>query len=255
MAVFDKERFDNLYNSDLYEGNTHNWEDATASARAKAFYEALKSAHILEHVNSVLDVGCGSGGIIVELKKRYGHFIGGGRAKFQGIDPSPRAIEIAKKLYSEFESEGVRFSVALLAEDTRIERHSVVSLIHVLEHCPDMLEMLSLCERHGDFVYINVPVDVNLFYALRPKVLARQYMNYGHLHFFNEAFILEWLCQNGFKVLATSYSADFEINKKGVAFQVVKSLRRLAGKLLGPPVATWLLGGYSFGVLVRSRVS
>lgn len=117
-----------------------------------------------------------------------------------------------------------------------------------------MLEMLQACERISRYLYINVPIEVNVLYALRLNVIENQYLSYGHLHFFNEPFFLCWLEQNGFEILSTVYSNDFEINKKGVSYKAIQLFRRWIGKYFGPEIASWLLGGYSYGVLIRSRV-
>lgn len=254
MAIFDSERAENLYNSNDYEGNTSNWEDSASAFRAEAFYSALAEARIADKVNSILDVGCGSGGVLMKLCEHYGRKIGGGNAKFDGIDLSPRAIDVANRLYPDAEKHNVKFAVQLIDDQIAENKYSVASLIHVLEHCPDMLEMLSACEKKANYLYINVPIEVNLLYTLRRNVLVNQYLTYGHVHFFNEKFFLCWLRRNGFEVLSTVYSADFEVPKQGIGYQFIQRLRRWVGMGVSPAIATWLFGGYSFGVLVRSRV-
>ncbi|CAD5370709.1 conserved hypothetical protein [Rubrivivax sp. A210] len=253
MAIIDIERARNLYNSESYESNTNDWEDSTSAFRARAFHEALAQAGLAQRAGSFLDVGCGSGGVLMKLSANHGSQIKGGQGRFEGIDLSPNAVKIAQQLYPDAEAHGVSFAVGLVQDKVVAEPYDVVSLIHVLEHCPDMLEMLAACERVGRHLYINVPIEVNLMYTLRRRVLVHQYLSYGHLHFFNEEFFLCWLEKNGFEILSTVYSADFEIPKAGLGYRVTQALRRWTGRVLGPSVATWLLGGYSFGVLVRSR--
>ena len=254
MAIFDIERAANLYNADNYESNTSNWEDATSVFRAKAFYEALTKARLNDQISSVLDVGCGSGGVLMKLSQDHGRKIGNGFTIYDGIDLSKNAIRIANQLYPKAAEHKVNFAVGLIDNKNVEKKYSVVSLIHVLEHCPDMLEMLCACERNASYLYINVPIEVNLLYTLRRNVLVNQYISYGHLHFFNERFFLCWLEKNGFEVLSTAYSSDFEIPKNGFGYKIIQRLRRWMGQALGPSITTWLLGGYSFAVLVRSRV-
>lgn len=253
MAIFDIERAANLYNASNYECNTSNWEDSASVFRAKAFYEAMTKARLADQIASVLDVGCGSGGVLMKLSEDHGKKIGNGFAKYDGIDLSTNAIRIANQLYPKAAEHNVSFSVELIDNKNVGEKYSVVSLIHVLEHCPDMLEMLGACEKKANYLYINVPIEVNLLYTLRRNVLVNQYLSYGHLHFFNEKFFLCWLEKNGFEILSTVYSPDFEIPKKGIGYQIIQRVRRWVGFGMGPAIATWLLGGYSFGVLVRSR--
>lgn len=255
MAIFDNERAKNLYNATDYERNTENWEDATSVFRAKAFYEAMFKARLTEQTTSILDVGCGSGGVLMQLSLEYGRKIGKGCTRFDGIDLSENAINIANRLYPNAYEHNVSFSAELIDAKNSKTKYNIVSLIHVLEHCPDMLEMLTLCEKKASYLYINVPIEVNLLYALRRNVLVNQYLSYGHLHFFNESFFERWLEMNGFEIMSTVYSSDFEISKKGFGYNFVKLLRRSIGVIAGPSIAAWLLGGYSFGVLIRSRVN
>jgi hypothetical protein len=166
---------------------------------------------------------------------------------------SPKAINIANQLYPKAEEHNVSFSNKLITDYNVGSKYSIVSLIHVLEHCPDMLEMLGVCEEKSNYLYLNVPIEVNLLYTLRSNVLVNQFLSYGHLHFFNEQFFLCWLEKNGFEVLSTVYSADYEVHKQGVGYKIIQLLRRWIGNGMGPSIATWLLGGYSFGVLIRSR--
>jgi SAM-dependent methyltransferase len=253
VAIIDNERVKNLYGADDYESNTRNWEDSASVFRAKAFYEAVDKVRLSDQVSSILDVGCGSGGVLMKLSEDYGKKIGNGLAKFDGIDLSINAIKIANRLYPKAAEHNVSFSVELIDKNNVGEKYSIISLIHVLEHCPDMLEMLNACEMKAKYLYINVPIEVNLLYTLRRNVLVNQYLSYGHLHFFNEQFFLCWLEKNGFEILTTVYSPDFEIPKKGIGYQIIQRLRRWIGVVMGPGIATWLLGGYSLGVLVRSR--
>jgi SAM-dependent methyltransferase len=253
MATVDLERAENLYNSNVYSGNTNAWEDAASLYRAQAFFRALNDGGVLNGLDSILDVGCGSGGVISKLCPMISSAFPMMKIKFMGIDLSPHAINVANQLYPDAASKGAEFVNCTVEAVDSNQKFTVASLIHVLEHCPDMLEMLSICESKAKYLYINVPIEVNLFYTLRRNVLQGQYLRYGHLHFFDEGFFVCWLKQNGFKVLSTVYSSDFEIPKSGVGYKAVQYLRRIAGKLFGPGVATWMLGGYSLGVLVESR--
>ena len=252
MATVDQERLHNLYNASHYKDNTSDWEDSASSYRADAFYIALCLAGIHDSVNSFLDVGCGSGGVLMQLYKKYGSMLNSGNTTFHGVDLSINAIEIANKLYPKSKDNNISFTVGSY-NNSPSDNYDVVSIIHVLEHCPDMLEMLSECEMKGQYLYINVPIEVNIFYSFRKKVLVNQYKKYGHLHFFNEDFFVCWLEQNGFKLISIVYSSDFEVVKSGFSYNLMQLLRRWCGRLIGPSRAMWLLGGYSLGVLVKSR--
>jgi len=251
MSITDLERLKNLYDGSDYEKNTVNWEDSVSKYRSKAFFKALNNAGLNKDIKSVLDVGCGSGGVLVDLNRKYGEKLGDNDVRYFGIDISAKAIGVANKLYSDSVYNNILFSVKSITDDLELDAFTVVSLIHVLEHCPDMYEMLSHCSEKGKYVYINVPLEVNLFYVLRRKVIRNQYEKYGHVHFFDENFFLSWLKNNQFVVLSKVYSEDFKIDKKGLWYSLVKKLREVVGAGVSHSFAAWLLGGYSLGVLVK----
>lgn len=201
MAVLDKERSENLYNSDSYNSNTNNWEDEVSYYRAAAFLEALEIAGLIFEVDSILDVGCGSGGVLAQLA-------GDPRlreVRFEGIDISGIAVDIANSLAGQKGVSGrIKYHVQSITDVATSSMYTITSILHVLEHCPDMLEMLEECTMRSEYQYINVPLEFNLLYCLLPNVPANQYAKYGHLHFFDEPFSL-----HGWIVMATMSSQRF----------------------------------------------
>lgn len=252
MTVVDEERLSNLYNSGGYERNTSNWEDNVSRYRAQAFIEALQRADLTEKVTSILDVGCGSGGVLAELANQL-QFQG---IHLEGIDISGRAIEIARALAKEKNVEHrIKYHVKSITEFPTTRDYTLISLIHVLEHCPDMLAMLGACTCRCKYVYINVPLEFNVLYSAMKSAPRKLYELYGHLHFFDEAFLLKWLDNNGFEVLASVYSADYRVPKSGVAYAAVRLLRRLSHWALGPLTTVHYLAGLSGGYLVKKRTA
>lgn len=250
MAILDAERSKTLYNGEEYADNTNNWEDDVSSFRATALITALSEAKLIGRISSILDVGCGSGGVLAKVSQDP-------RTKgveLHGIDISVKAIEIAERIYcSDGDDRRVTFEVRSITDLPAERKYSVLSLIHVLEHCPDMLEMLEECAVRSDFQYINVPLEFNIFYALRGSIPAHQYEKYGHLHFFDERFFIAWLERNGFEVITKVYSEDYMIHKSGVMYNLIKSARRASQKIFGPLATIKFLAGLSGGYLVRKR--
>lgn len=246
MGIIDVERTRNLYNSKAYSENTDNWEDGTAHVRARALYDAIKDAGLLDSVKSLLDVGCGSGGVLAELAKLESL----NDVKLEGMDIADEAISISNKLA---ESKGVakrvNYRLGGISDLSSKEHWTVISLLHVLEHCPDMKEMLECCFKHSDYVYINVPIEFTPLYAIRGGIPKKQYLKYGHLHFFDEEFFLEWLKQNDFILLSKTYSYDFRTARNTLKSKVMRVLRELSLKFIGPSAIIKLFAGISVGFL------
>ncbi|ETD83981.1 hypothetical protein U716_07980 [Rhodobacter capsulatus B6] len=170
----------------------------------------------------------------------------------RGIDISNVAIDIARDLsIKKGVQNRVSYEVKSLLDIPTSEKASIISIIHVLEHCPDMSEMLRECAARAKFVYINVPLEFNLFYALRRGVPKNQYKKYGHIHFFDEDFFLSWLRANSYEVVANVYSRDYMIKKSGLGYKAFQLLRRLSHAVLGPKITIRYLAGISGGYLVR----
>lgn len=249
VRTYDEERNKKLYNSDVYENNTSNWEDSVSKYRAEALIAAIKNANLNEEITSILDVGCGSGGVISKLATDY-NSIFKSVSIFKAIDLSATAIKIANNLYGNLVKEKLKFEVGTVENENG--QYDLITLLHVLEHCPDMVYMLDVCSKKSKYIYINVPIEVNLLYALRGNVLANQYIKYGHLNFFNEEFIRVLLKENDYQILSEVYSNDFLVEKSGFFYNIIKPLRSFLG-LINKSFATKLLGGYSYGILISKN--
>jgi len=250
VAIIDKERSRNLYNAESYQSNTNNWEDEVSVYRASAFVEALEAAKIFDKIDSILDVGSGSGGVLADLSAdtRLKN------VRLEGIDISDTAVEIANSLAAQKGVvDRVKYSKRSVSDIDPEEKYSIISLIHVMEHCPDMLEMLEECALRSEYQYINVPLEYNLFYSLRGSVPKKQFEKYGHLHFFDEPFFLKWLDSNGYDVIANVYSKDFRVKKSGMAYKAFQLLRSASLRILGPRLTIRYLAGISGGYLTKKR--
>ncbi len=112
------------------------------------FYKTLlKLVEDLE-ISSVLDVGCGEGFTLDKLQKKH---IGG---RLEGMDNSPDAIEIGKKLHPDFVlKKGDVYKLAYKADSL-----DLVICTEVLEHLDDprkaLLELIRVSKK---YVLISVP--------------------------------------------------------------------------------------------------
>jgi SAM-dependent methyltransferase len=104
--------------------------------------------------NTVIDLGCGTGGNIAALASEY---------LCVGIDSSEEAIELARLRFPQ-----VRFICGSFTADGSADGHkaSFLLLMDVLEHVPDdfllFSEVLSVC-RPGSHLLITVPADMALW--------------------------------------------------------------------------------------------
>lgn len=129
---------------------------------------------------SVLDVGCGAGGMLAALKKR-------GYAQVCGIEPSAKNAQAAKDLY------GIEVCPGNLEDDLpalRGRRFDVVAMKGVLEHILPLQDSIRAMLRYlkpGGHLYIEVP-DVDLF--VRHQNLYQEF-SIEHVNFFNRYSLIE----------------------------------------------------------------
>lgn len=252
MSLIDVQKSKELYNSDVYLKNTDMWEDSTGVPRAIALADVLDKAGIKSEIKSWLDVGCGSGGVIRYISNKK---ILKNCTEILGVDISSNAIEIANKLYPNARDFYVKFE--LIAGDDKqkfgIENYSLISMIHVLEHVPDMIEFIKIYGGNAKYIYINVPIEFNFNYVIRKGVLAELYKKYGHLHFFDEGFIDELLISNGYEIVRKTYSLDYKGRRSSGGRLLINIFRNITRFVFGDAFANYAFSGFSYGLLLKSK--
>lgn len=148
---------------------TYDAHDAERGARWRALGARAKAEHVLTlcrraglaQPGSVLEVGCGDGALLSELRAR------GLRGRLEGLEISPAAVQIARARAG---IDRVRvFDGATLPGG---ERYELGVLSHVLEHVADPAALLRSVAAVCDAVVVEVPLEDNLS-ARRPSRVAR----------------------------------------------------------------------------------
>ena len=229
-----------LYSTETYSDNTGGWLPNEDFAKASTIIRVLNKADVMQNISSVLDVGCGTGGILRHVHQS----ISNGNTAL-GIDLSIIGIKLA----NEKSAKNLSFK-ALSLEQVEGE-FDLVILSHVLEHIADwdnFLEKLSL--KVNRYLYINVPLEVNVLSAIRGRSLLETYKKYGHVHFFDEDFVISYLEDCGFNVLVKDYGEEFIVQNSTLRGRLAKLPRKLLGKL-SRRIAARLVGGYSLALLLE----
>ena len=136
--------------------------------------------------SSVLDIGCGAGGMLSALKNM-------GYADICGVEPSKKNALLAKTHY------GINVYVGILGEEIQElcgKKFDVVAMKGVLEHLlspkTSVIDMLNYLSPSGKIV-IEVP-DVDLFY--KRKNLYQEF-SVEHVNFFSKNSLIELFRQFG----------------------------------------------------------
>ncbi len=152
-----------------------------ADGAVYAGWRALGAAGKAEHVialcdqagirpKSTLEVGCGDGALLCELRRRgFGGYLA-------GVEITPAAVAIARKR-AEIDAvelyDGSHLALAPGAFDLGI-------LSHVLEHVPDPAALLAEVARACAAVLVEVPLEANL--SARRASKRELSAQIGHLH-------------------------------------------------------------------------
>jgi SAM-dependent methyltransferase len=121
-------------------------------ARGKADHVVALCARADRRPSSTLEVGCGDGALLCELRRR------GFGGRLSGLEITGAAVSIARER-QEIDSVELYDGVNVPAEDRAYE---LGILCHVLEHVPDPHALLGEVGRACRAVLVEVPLEANL---------------------------------------------------------------------------------------------
>ncbi len=152
----------------------------------------------------VLDIGCGWGQAL--------HYFRKAGMECYGFDPSPEAVEFGKKIGLNIVHAG------LSTMKVFPQKFDVVTLLNVLEHLADPVQVLSEIEREilkpGGVIIIDVPNEFNPFQVAGQKThgLPEWWVAPpGHLNYFSAETLAKLLEGCGFKVHTLESSFPLEM--------------------------------------------
>ncbi|WP_426811045.1 class I SAM-dependent methyltransferase [Pseudomonas sp. WOUb67] len=223
----------------------------------------------------VLDIGSGMGHFLA-------HFQQAGFQRLLGMEPSPAAAELARKIY------GLEIRSATVDVFDTDERFQLISLCGVLEHIADLrnsMEKITALLADDGYLFLAVP-DAEAFGKTPP---AEPFLEFAleHINFFSAASLDNLLAASGFeKVTVISQHNDFydnhyllalyrkttEAEKRftvdGVAAdslrsyvelsrQVLRPVEELAAQLeaSGEPLVIWGAGSLTSRLLCDTRLN
>ncbi|MER8500412.1 class I SAM-dependent methyltransferase [Mesorhizobium sp. M0204] len=222
-----------VYESGRYWSVVTDFHDDHGQPKAERVHDLLHGLPI----NSILDIGCGSGRALVALCDMTG-------AKGYGIDLSPEPIAFANQHYG---NERVRYAVADPRSLSGIS-YDLVMLLDVFEHVDDYIGFLRSVRPLGRYFAFSIPLDMNV-----TSILFGGYMRarklVGHLHYFTKDSALATVEYAGFKVIGYRY-ADPGI-RYGSAGELFASCLRVTARRISHNMETKLFGGNGIFVLAE----
>lgn len=230
-----------LYTNDAYSQANPSWHEEDSPWKARQISALL--AHFRIIPSTVVDVGCGAGGVLTELQK-----VLPSNTKLAGYDVSPAAIaRCASK-------QNARLSF-VNADYLSLETDVVDLLlaVDVVEHIEDYFGFLrSLRSRARQFVF-HIPLDLHVSSVARVAPLLAARRQVGHIHYFLRETALAALTDTGYRILAERYTAGgMELASASGRAALLRWPRRILFQAV-PHLAVRWLGGFSLLVLAEAK--
>lgn len=228
-----------IYNDNTYLQNNPDWHSEDAPFKAKKILDILHQSPM--QFDTVCDIGCGSGEILVQLAHKMP-----GNIQMTGLDIAAPAIAMAKHK----ETETLKFECKNIADvDTTFD---LLLVMDVVEHLTDYFKFLDDITYKGKYTIFHIPLDMCVWSLFREQMLIESKQRVGHIHNFTEDFIKDILKDYGFTIKAQAYTEPSFENMTGKQ-KIVNTIRK-AIFAINKRLSSKLLGGYSILILAENPV-
>ncbi len=227
-----------MYEGAAYAEKNPGWHEEDAPWKAGHIAEMIRANSV--KCDTICEVGCGTGDILLNLEREFPD------ARLTGYEISPLAFERAQKKTSNRTS-------FHLEDVTKLQSLSfdVVLAIDVFEHVEDYISFLKSLKRIGRATIFHIPLDLSVQSVLRSSPIMRQREGVGHIHYFYKNTALATLEDCGYRILDWKYTASrLDLPNQAFTSKLMKFPRRVA-YALHPDSAVRILGGYSLMVLAE----
>lgn len=203
----------------------------------------------ISKVNSVIEIGCGTGDLIGLLPSE----LYGDASDRIGIDISTKNIEVAQEKYPHIQfKEGTE---DILGEFNL--KADLIILCDILEHVPNENEFLNLCRGHSKYILVNIPLEKCF---INRKRIYGENDKAGHLRNYSLTDAIGMLEKSGYNILnwkVASYVCQ-KVFVENFKLKNMKNNKRLTWKLKlliflllqkFPPIVRLIYGANFFALL------
>jgi SAM-dependent methyltransferase len=183
--------------------------------------------------NSICDIGCGAGGVLVELARKLRP-----APRLVGYEVSPQAHLLAGRLTDH--------SCEFVLGDPFLDSRSfdMALVLDVVEHVEDCFGFLRQCATKATWKIYHIPLDASASTILRG---THCWDSVGHLHLFTKETALKTVEHSG-QCVVDWFLTPVAIERP---HRAATRWTNLARRLLPPWLGARVLGGYSLMILAR----
>ena len=209
------------------------WHAEDSPFKASQVKRAIERSGITPR--SIVEVGCGAGGIVAELARAYPS------VPCVGFEVS----EDAYRLCGQHRASNLKYVLGNFVDAN--EKVDLVVCCDVFEHVDDHVGFLRALGARARHVVFNIPLDVSV-----SSVLLRRFeyfrVRYGHLHYFTRETALATLEYAGLKV-RTEFLANGGIARAIGAKKRLAAIPRVIVGAISRELSCRLMGGCSLVVV------
>lgn len=230
---------DRYLNGDYAEKNP-DWDSADAPWKAGKIAQILADHDVTP--KSVVEVGCGSGAVLVSLQRLLPD------TRMEGYDIAPDA----QRFWNGTSRSGIHLGLGdYLEMVTPVP--DVVLVVDVLEHLGNPWEFLTKLRPRSKLIVCHIPLDLSASSVLRERPLLYGRDKVGHLHYFTKALAVSLLEECGCEFIEARYTnASLEAPQRALKTRVFDWLRRLC-YAINKDMGVRMLGGETLMVIARPR--
>jgi SAM-dependent methyltransferase len=228
------------YTTGAYAERNPDWDSGDSPWKAARIAELLARHGIAP--DSIVEIGCGAGGVLANLRERFP------AADMAGFDIAPSL----PGFWKEHGGTGIRFVVGdYLTNEEPVPDLTLV--LDVLEHLGNPIDFLDRLRSRARHVIFHIPLDLSSVSVFREAPLLHVRHKVGHLHYFTKGLALAMLDEAGYEVAEACYTrAAFSVPHRSLKTRLAGGIRRAVFGLLGD-AGVRLLGGETLMVLARPR--
>lgn len=227
-----------IYADGTYASKNKGLGDDNAAWKASNVLDMMRNCGI--NPRTILEVGCGAGGILAELQRSLGDGL-----VLTGYEPMPEAYQRAQ----ERANDRLRFK-PITIDGNPSDVFDLVLCLDVFEHVEDYFSFLRDLRKYGKHFIFHIPLDMNAQMVARETPIRKVREEVGHLHYFSKFTALATLENCGFKILRATYTKSWESSYHSACASLATLPRRLL-HALSPDLAARLLGGLPLMVLAE----
>ena len=229
-----------IYNDNTYLNNNPAWHTEDAHFKADHIIKLLEKNSIT--CQTISEIGCGSGDILVHLERKLHHV-----TNFFGYDISKDAIHIAKKK----ETDKIRFDIKDISSKNENCFYDLLLVIDVIEHIDNYFEFLAGIVSKSKYTVFHIPLDMCVWTLFREQMLIESKERVGHIHNFTEDFIKNILSDYGFEIIDQVYTPPV-FETASLKQKIVNMIRKVIFRI-NKKFCTKTLGGYSILLLTKNN--